>query len=155
MLLLAHLERDADSVAEGLRPDMAAALAKLPALLEEMVKLSAVPRPPAGAGWGAPAIASVQMLQSLAQAVPLRYRKAQGKREDPAAALMQLPFVNEEAVRRLKRRRCVPLFLSPSRSLLRVLARARARVQEAAVAARCFLTCCSRAFSCRSLLLPA
>lgn len=66
-----------------------------------------MPRAPHGAGWAAPSQSAVQMMQSLVQAVPLRYRKSAGKAGDLLGPLMQLPHFSEDTTKRLKRRRRV------------------------------------------------
>lgn len=51
MLFLAHLERLDDEVPAALKPDLAFVLQKTPLLLEEIVKIALLPRPPVGYGW--------------------------------------------------------------------------------------------------------
>ena len=51
MLLLAHLERESQSVSPVLQGDLKYVLQKTPLLLEEIVKIAALPRPPLGYGW--------------------------------------------------------------------------------------------------------
>lgn len=65
MLLLAHMER-AEAPA-SLQKDCRFVLNRSAALLAEMVNLAALPRPPSGYGWLAPAVGSVEFLQHLIQ----------------------------------------------------------------------------------------
>lgn len=65
MLLMAHLERE--DIPAGLQKTLTFVLTKAPALTAEIVKLSAIPRPPAGYGWLAPAVGGAEFLQHLIQ----------------------------------------------------------------------------------------
>ena len=76
MLLLAHLGR-AD-IPDSLVADHKFVMTKSAMLLEEMIKIASLPRPPNGLGWFAPVLGSVEMLQCLTQAVNLTSRKALG-----------------------------------------------------------------------------
>ena len=51
MLLLAYLEREGAEVPAVLQTDLRFVLQKAPLLLEEMIKITIVPRPPIGYGW--------------------------------------------------------------------------------------------------------
>lgn len=162
MLLLAYMERE-DSIPPVLKSDLTFVLQKSPVLLEEMLKIAALPRPPYGYGWmvsdartavngthqdlrpslhikanedspeaehsaaypahtlvwvcmlpvvlchvctlQTPAIAIVEMKQSLAQAVSLSERKPLGKQIDPSAFLVQLPHITSDTIKKLKRRK--------------------------------------------------
>lgn len=68
MLLLAHLERSPTPAA--LDKDRRFVLNRSAALLAEMANLAALPRPPAGYGWLAPAVGSIEFLQHLVQVPP-------------------------------------------------------------------------------------
>ena len=54
-------------------------LTKSALLLEEMIKIASLPRPPHMLGWLAPALGSLEMLQCITQAVPIPTRKALGQ----------------------------------------------------------------------------
>ena len=77
MLLLAHLGRA--EVPRGLQADARFLLQKAPLLLEEMVKIANLPRPPAGFGWLSPTVGSLEMMQCLTRAQALAARKALGQ----------------------------------------------------------------------------
>ncbi len=84
MLLLAHLAR-AD-VPRSLQADARFLLQKAPLLLEEMVKIANLPRPPAGYGWLSPTVGALEMMQCLTRAQPLHVRKtAPGGKARPSA----------------------------------------------------------------------
>lgn len=51
MLLLAHLERERGEIPSNLLADLKFVLQKTPLLLEEMLKIALLPRPPNGYGW--------------------------------------------------------------------------------------------------------
>ena len=51
MLLLAHLQRDDVHIPANLQADLKFVLQKTPILLEEMLKIALLPRPPYGYGW--------------------------------------------------------------------------------------------------------
>lgn len=76
-----------------------------PTLTLTLTHVADIPRAPHSAGWAAPTQASIQMMQSFIQAVPLRYRKGQGKSADLMGPLMQLPHFSEDTTKKLKRRR--------------------------------------------------
>ncbi|GFR50266.1 hypothetical protein Agub_g12453, partial [Astrephomene gubernaculifera] len=71
MLLLAHLDREHDSVPASLKADLNFVLTKTPLLLDEMIKIAVLPRPPLGHGWMTPAVAIVEMMQCVAQALSI------------------------------------------------------------------------------------
>lgn len=52
-----------------------------------------------------PAIACVEMMQCLAQAMPVSVRKGGGKMGDALAPLLQLPGVDQEVIKRLRKRK--------------------------------------------------
>ncbi len=71
-----------------------------------------------------PAVAVVEMLQCLSQAVSLTDRRPQGKQADASTLLLQLPHFDSELVKKLKRRKIgsikgedVGASCPPSRSL--------------------------------------
>lgn len=65
MLLLAHLSRD--DIPATLAKDLVYVLRKSPQLLEEIIKIAIIPRPPYGAGWLAPTMGAIEFLQHLTQ----------------------------------------------------------------------------------------
>ena len=73
MLLLAHLARA--EVPRSLQADLRFVLQKAPLLLEEMVKIANLPRPPAGYGWLSPSVGALEMMQCITRAQPLHVRK--------------------------------------------------------------------------------
>lgn len=77
MLLLAHLSRE--PIPTALQPDLKFVLEKALPLLDEMVKIAALPRSPHGFGWLAPTLGSVEMMQCIVQAVPMSLRKTIGQ----------------------------------------------------------------------------
>ncbi|GAX76583.1 hypothetical protein CEUSTIGMA_g4029.t1 [Chlamydomonas eustigma] len=108
LLLLAYLDREENAIPSVLQPDLKFLLQKAPILLEEMLKIAAVvPRAPHGYGWLTPAIAVVEMMQCMSQALSISIRKPASAKpsELAAAAIMQLPHVDAEVVKKLKRRK--------------------------------------------------
>ncbi|KAK9839330.1 hypothetical protein WJX81_008661 [Elliptochloris bilobata] len=107
MLLLAHLARA--EVPRSLQADLRFMLAKAPLLLEEMVKIANLPRPPAGYGWLSPTVGSLEMMQCITRAQQLHVRKTLfhgGKAAaDSNAPLLQLPHVDYELTKKLSRKR--------------------------------------------------
>lgn len=65
MLLLAHLSRD--DIPATLAKDAVYVLRKSPQLLEEIIKIAIIARPPSGAGWLAPTMGAIEFLQHLTQ----------------------------------------------------------------------------------------
>ncbi|GIL50242.1 hypothetical protein Vafri_6471 [Volvox africanus] len=112
MLLLAHLDREHDNIPPSLQADLRFVLTKSPLLLDEMIKIAIMPRPPAGFGWMTPAVAIVEMMQCVSQALSVSARKPTGSASakaaanaDGMAALMQLPHFNLDVLKKLKKRR--------------------------------------------------
>ena len=95
MLLLAHLARA--EVPRSLQADARFLLAKAPLLLEEMVKIANLPRPPAGYGWLSPTVGALEMMQCLTRAQPLHVRKTApgGKARPSARAVLRMLLVNQ------------------------------------------------------------
>lgn len=88
MLLLAHLARA--EVPRSLQADLRFVLQKAPLLLEEMVKIANLPRPPAGYGWLSPSVGSLEMMQCITRAQQLHVRKTLaygGKARAPAGSV--------------------------------------------------------------------
>lgn len=88
MLLFAHLSRE--PIPAGLQPDLKFVLEKALPLLDEMVKIAALPRPPLGFGWLAPTLGSIEMMQCIVQAVPMSLRKTIGQ-----GAKVRVPPIQE------------------------------------------------------------
>mmetsp|Transcript_15025 Transcript_15025/g.42165 ORF Transcript_15025/g.42165 Transcript_15025/m.42165 type:complete len:747 (+) Transcript_15025:116-2356(+) len=113
MLLLAFLERAEDEIPEILKPDLKFMLQRLPSLLAELMNVAVYPRKQYFLyGWMCPAIAVVEMMQCLTQAVPIRVRKpAQtgtakaDKGGEAAAVLLQLPFMDVDMIKKLSRKK--------------------------------------------------
>ncbi|WIA39826.1 hypothetical protein OEZ86_013276 [Tetradesmus obliquus] len=105
MLLLAHLERLGSQVPPALQADYRYLLAKCPLLLEEMLKIAMLPRTQAGTGWMTPSVACVEMMQCLAQGLPVAVRKGSGKAGDTMAPLLQLPGFDQELLKKLRKRK--------------------------------------------------
>ncbi|KAG2451784.1 hypothetical protein HYH02_003562 [Chlamydomonas schloesseri] len=111
MLLLAHLDREHDNIPASLQADLRFVLTKTPLLLDEMMKIAVLPRPPAGYGWMTPALAIVEMMQCVSQALSISNRKplsggaAKAGAADGLAGLLQLPHIDGDAAKRLKKKR--------------------------------------------------
>jgi len=105
MLLLAHLDRETDNVPANLQADMKYVLTKSLVLLEEMLKIAMLPRPPHGYGWQTPSLAIVEMLQCMSQALSIEFRKPTGKLSEASAGLLQLPHFDTDVLKKLKRRK--------------------------------------------------
>lgn len=104
LLLLAQLTGQATAVPAALQADLAACLALAPRLLDELMKMALVARPPQGHGWLRPAQGVCELRQGLVQAIPLSARKA-GEKIPAAAELLQLPHFGEQAAKRVGRKR--------------------------------------------------
>lgn len=105
LLILEHLERGGSGVPAALQNDLKFVLQKVPVLLDEIVKIAALPRPPLGYGWMAPAVAAVEMMQCWMQAVSIEDRKPQGKGGDSLAPLLQLPHMDVDTIKKLRRKK--------------------------------------------------
>lgn len=105
MLLLAYLEKEGDNIPANLQADLKFVLQKTPLLLEEMLKIALLPRAPYGYGWLTPAVATVEMMQCITQVVSISARKPQGKSGDNTAPLLQLPYFDDDVLKKLKRRK--------------------------------------------------
>ncbi|KAK9789757.1 hypothetical protein WJX73_001047 [Symbiochloris irregularis] len=105
MLLLAHLGRA--EIPDSLLADHKFVLTKSALLLEEVVKIATLPRPPLRLGWLAPALGGLEMLQCITQAVSVQSRKAVGQNSKNAgeATLAQMPHLDGETLKRLGRKR--------------------------------------------------
>jgi len=105
MLLLAHLERLNDDVPNPLQQDLKYVLTKSPLLLEEMLKIALVPRTQSGTGWMTPAMACVEMMQCISQGLSINARKGSTKGGDVAAPLLQLPHMDQDALKKLRKQK--------------------------------------------------
>ncbi|KAG2485811.1 hypothetical protein HYH03_015521 [Edaphochlamys debaryana] len=111
MLLLAHMEREQEHIPATLQADLRFVLTKSPLLLDEMMKIAVMPRPPLGYGWMTPAVAIVEMMQCMAQALSVSARKpvtgsaAKAGAADALAALLQLPQFDSDVLKKLKKQR--------------------------------------------------
>lgn len=108
MLLLAYLSRA--PIPAVLDKDLKFVLKRSPSLVEEMIKIAQLPRPPVGYGWLTPALASIEFMQCLVQAVSLTSRKpiltSSGKQvSDSSAPLLQLPQFDSDVLRKISRKR--------------------------------------------------
>lgn len=65
MLLLAHLARE--EVPEKLLKDQRFVLKKAPVLVEEIIKIAGIPKPPYGLGWLAPLLGGIEFMQHMVQ----------------------------------------------------------------------------------------
>eukprot|EP00884_Botryococcus_braunii_P003385 jgi/Botrbrau1/13047/Bobra.0187s0009.1 len=105
MLLIAHLSRE--PIPSLLYPDLKFVLEKALPLLEEIVKIAALPRAPLGWGWLAPTLGAIEMMQCITQAVPMSLRKTigQGTKGGEGTPLQALPHVDADVVKRLGRKK--------------------------------------------------
>mmetsp|Transcript_12528 Transcript_12528/g.37597 ORF Transcript_12528/g.37597 Transcript_12528/m.37597 type:complete len:727 (-) Transcript_12528:1258-3438(-) len=106
MLLLAHLERE--PIHPTLYKDWLYVTKVAAPLTKALVDLSNIPRPPDSCGWLSPAVASIEFLQHLIQAVPLAQRRNAGSYKstvEGTAPLLQLPHLDGEVAKKLSRRK--------------------------------------------------
>ncbi|KAK9133110.1 hypothetical protein Scep_012638 [Stephania cephalantha] len=75
-----------------------------PRLLEELMKMATIPRPPHGHGWLRPAIGTVELSQSIIQAAPFSARKASGGFAEGIAPFLQLPHFSESVIKKIARK---------------------------------------------------
>lgn len=106
LLLLTQLTRQGSEVPRGLKSDFEHVLRLVPLLLEELMKMSVLPRTSDQHGWLRPALGVMELSQSIVQAVPLSARKAAsaGGVEGPAAFL-QLPHFDDTVVKKIGRKK--------------------------------------------------
>uniref|UniRef100_A0A061RGL9 Translocation protein SEC63 n=1 Tax=Tetraselmis sp. GSL018 TaxID=582737 RepID=A0A061RGL9_9CHLO len=113
MLLIVFMERAEDEIPEILKPDLKMILQRSPSLLAELMNVAVYPRKPYFLyAWMCPAVAVVEMMQCLTQAVPVRVRKptptSSGKSDktgEAAAGIMQLPWMDAEIAKKLAKRK--------------------------------------------------
>ncbi|MCD7467470.1 DnaJ protein erdj2 [Datura stramonium] len=105
LLLQAQLTRETAALSPTLQRDFRRVLELAPRLLEELMKMAIIPRPPVGHGWLRPAIGVVELSQSVVQAVPLSARKAAGGSSEGYASFLQLPHFSEAVVKKIARKK--------------------------------------------------
>eukprot|EP00873_Tetraselmis_striata_P025823 jgi/Tetstr1/446087/TSEL_033688.t1 len=113
MLLLAHLERAGEEVPPALEADLRFVLQRAPKLLAELMNVAVYPRKQHYLyGWMCPAVAVVEMMQCLTQAVSIRIRKPAlagnakaDKGGEAAAAMAQLPGMDSDVAKKLGRKK--------------------------------------------------
>lgn len=105
LLLQTQLTRETAALSPTLQHDFRRVLELAPRLLEELMKMAIIPRPPVGHGWLRPAIGVVELSQSIVQAVPLSARKAAGASSEGYAPFLQLPHFSEAVVKKIARKK--------------------------------------------------
>lgn len=105
LLLQTQLTRETAALSPTLQRDFRRVLELAPRLLEELMKMAIIPRPPVGHGWLRPAIGVVELSQSIVQAVPLSARKAAGASSEGYAPFLQLPHFSEAVVKKIARKK--------------------------------------------------
>ncbi|KAI5679341.1 hypothetical protein M9H77_10291 [Catharanthus roseus] len=104
LLIQAQLTRETSELSPNLQNDLRRVLELAPRLLEELMKMTIIPRNPRGHGWLRPAIGVVELSQCLIQAVPLSARKSVGSTEG-YAPFLQLPHFSESVVKKIARKK--------------------------------------------------
>lgn len=104
LLIQAQLTRETSELSPNLQRDLRWVLQLAPRLLEELMKMTLIPRTPQGHGWLRPAIGVVELSQCLIQAVPLSARKLIGSTEG-YAPFLQLPHFSESVVKKIARKK--------------------------------------------------
>ncbi|CAI9097797.1 OLC1v1034293C1 [Oldenlandia corymbosa var. corymbosa] len=104
LLIQAQLTRETSELSPNLQRDLKRVLELAPRLLEELMKMTLIPRPPQGYGWLRPATGVVELSQCIIQGVPLSARKATGSNEG-YAPFLQLPHFSEAVVKRIARKK--------------------------------------------------
>eukprot|EP00850_Spirogloea_muscicola_P010516 SM000062S19902 [mRNA] locus=s62:205349:209388:- [translate_table: standard] len=108
LLMLAQLTREGANVPKVLQADFQQMLKLCPRLLEELMKMSVLPRM-SPFGWLRPALGVLELSQSIVQAVPLSARKTSEKAgaggSEGIAPFLQLPHVDETVVKKLGRKK--------------------------------------------------
>ncbi|KAK9122464.1 hypothetical protein Syun_020081 [Stephania yunnanensis] len=105
LLIQAQLTREATEISTALQDDLRHVLELAPRLLEELMKLATIPRPPHGHGWLRPAVGTVELSQSIIQAVPFSARKASGGFVEGIAPFLQLPHFSESVIKKIARKK--------------------------------------------------
>ncbi|KAF8395357.1 hypothetical protein HHK36_019303 [Tetracentron sinense] len=122
LLILAQLTRESAALSLSLQGDFRHILELAPRLLEELMRMAVIQRPPQGHGWLRPAIGVVELSQSIIQsmlsvlsavylniavmqAVPLSARKTAGGSGEGIAPFLQLPHFSEAIVKKIARKK--------------------------------------------------
>ncbi|KAL8516873.1 hypothetical protein ACS0TY_015216 [Phlomoides rotata] len=105
LLMQAHLTRETAALSPALQRDFRKMLALAPRLLEELMKMSIIPRTQQGHGWLRPAMGVIELSQSIIQAVPLSARKATGGSSEGYGPFLQLPHFSESIVKKIARKK--------------------------------------------------
>ncbi|CDP15379.1 unnamed protein product [Coffea canephora] len=104
LLIQGHLTRETSDLSPNLQRDLKRVLELAPRLLEELMKMTLIPRTAQGHGWLRPATGVVELSQCIVQAVPLSARKATGSSEG-YAPFLQLPHFSETVVKKIARKK--------------------------------------------------
>ncbi|XP_071701745.1 dnaJ protein ERDJ2A-like [Rutidosis leptorrhynchoides] len=105
LLVQAQLTRETGCLSPSLQQDFRRILEVAPRLLEELMKMAVLQRPPHGHGWLRPAIGVVELSQCIIQAVPLSARKPVGGSVEGIAPFLQLPHFSETVLKKLARKK--------------------------------------------------
>ncbi|CAH9074223.1 unnamed protein product [Cuscuta epithymum] len=105
LLIQAQLTREISALSPNLQRDFRRVLELAPRLLEELMKMAIIPRPPLGRGWLRPAIGVVELSQSIVQAVQLSARKVTGGSSEGYGPFLQLPHFSEAVVKKIGRKK--------------------------------------------------
>ncbi|CAH9074583.1 unnamed protein product [Cuscuta europaea] len=105
LLIQAQLTREISALSPNLQRDFRRVLELAPRLLEELMKMAIIPRPPLGRGWLRPAIGVVELSQSVVQAVQLSARKVTGGSSEGYGPFLQLPHFSEAVVKKIGRKK--------------------------------------------------
>ncbi|XP_071697235.1 dnaJ protein ERDJ2-like [Rutidosis leptorrhynchoides] len=105
LLVQAQLTRETGCLSPSLQQDFRRILEVAPRLLEELMKMAVLQRPPHGHGWLRPAIGVVELSQSIIQAVPFSARKPVGGSVEGIAPFLQLPHFSEAVLKKLARKK--------------------------------------------------
>lgn len=105
LLIQAHFTRETASLSPDLEQDCKRVLEFTPRLLEELIKMAIIPRNSKGHGWLRPAIGVIELSQCVIQAVPLTARKAAGGSADGIAPFLQLPYFNDDIIKKITRKK--------------------------------------------------
>ncbi|KAH6760562.1 DnaJ / Sec63 Brl domains-containing protein [Perilla frutescens var. frutescens] len=105
LLIQAHLTRETASLTPDLQHDLKQVLEFAPRLLEELIKMAIIPRNSKGHGWLRPAVGVIELSQCIIQAVPLSARKAAGGSADGIAPFLQLPYFNDDIIKKVTRKK--------------------------------------------------
>ena len=101
MLILSQTSRRLSALPAVLANDAKKLVATLPRLVDELLKVAAMPINRAGHSYARPQFSVVEFYQCFTQAVPVSARK---RDDDGVASLMQLPHFNAENVNRVAKK---------------------------------------------------